>query len=250
LKTNSFDQGKPTEAFEQVDAGKYTGLLEVAGDTLRPGGIELTKHALGFCDFSEGSRILDAGCGTATTARHLGQTRKLKAFGVDRSATLLAEGRGRCRELPLVRATLECLPFRDSSLDGVVCECVLSQTRALEVLLEFRRILRGRGFLILSDLYRRTGGASPLVETKADHQLESRAHLAALLGESDFEILHWEDRTSDLKKLAVRLILSQGSSPENLLSWTRRGGFSKGEEKCMDGADIGYYVLVGRRTER
>lgn len=43
----------------------------VTGDTLRPGGMFLTDRAVKICDFKNGDKILDVGCGMGATVEKL-----------------------------------------------------------------------------------------------------------------------------------------------------------------------------------
>ena len=276
MKTSSVPRENGA-ARDRWTLGEAGDLLEAADDTLRPGGLELTEYALGYCDFPDGSRILDAGCGTAATARHLIKAGRLSAVGVDRSPTLLAEARRLCPQLPLVLAELEQLPFADGSFDGVVCECVLSQTDAAGVLTGFGRILRPGGYLILSDLYRktergaaegstanpgRTGetttmGRTPGVaeasvmgcpggigESSAAEMLATKQETVDLLENAGFETVLWEDRTADLKRLALRLIMAPGSSSGNLNGWCRQISCSKEPAETAWWRGVGYHLIV------
>lgn len=222
-------------------------LLEAAGDTLRPGGLELTKQLLGFGNFQIGSRVLDAGCGTGTTLRHLSQSCRLSAVGVDSSEAMLAVARSLSSESPLICAPLEMLPFDQAGFDGIICECVLSATVTTQVLAEFQRVLCPGGLLLVSDLYRRPAGSSIRSDQVPDGPLSTREQTEAMLVEAGFTLEHWEDRTRDLKQLAVRLIMAPGSSEENLFGWCEQGG-NKKKETGIGCKELGYHLFVARRT--
>jgi SAM-dependent methyltransferase len=64
------------------------------------------------------ARLLDLGCGGGRDAGDLGQ-RGYRVVGVDRACALLSAGRRRYLSLPLVRADLRQLPFREMSFDGL-----------------------------------------------------------------------------------------------------------------------------------
>ena len=222
-------------------------LLQVAGDTLRPGGLELTAQLLELGAFSDGSRILDAGCGTGATVRYLAGTCRLTAVGVDCSPSLLLAARKESTESPLVCATLEKLPFMAGSFDGIICECVLSQTQAVVVLAEFARVLRPGGCLLISDLYLKKTD-SP--HCAANGQLATREQMAAMLSNADFSVVHWEERTGELRQLAVRLIMAPGSARTNLFGWSKHAGRVKEHETKSGWKDVGYHLLVAGRTTR
>lgn len=213
---------------------EYACLQTITGGTLRPGGFSITDRGIDLCRFPEGTRVLDAGCGCGATVRRLRDRHKIKGYGVDLSLAVLAEAGMTC---PFAGARLESLPFRNGVFGGIICECVLCLTKTDTVLREFSRVIGKGGFLILSDLYRTTAASSgpPGMEiTEKDHIL---AHLIRL----GFDIITFEDRTADLKRLAVELILSGHAS--------RRCGVAVPSPGKKAGAwdGIGYYLLVARR---
>ena len=198
-------------------------LRVVTGPAIRPGGLTLTDRALDFSYFAAGAQLLDVGCGSGATVEHLCSRYGFSARGVDISSTLIAEGLGRNPALALEEATAETLPFAAESRDGILCECVLSLLdEPIRALAEFRRVLRGNGYLILSDMYTR--------DTTA------RGRIEGWLSECGFEILLWEDHTHFLKELAARLILAHGSL-EGLCCTTSGAG-----------GKPGYYLLVARKV--
>lgn len=224
------------------------GLVEAAGETLRPGGLELTEYLLGFGAFQAGSLILDAGCGMGATLRHLAQNGRLTVVGVDSSESMITAARSRSGESPLVCAPLERLPFRTERFDGIICECVLSQTAVTTVLAEFRRVLRTNGMLLVSDLYRRTACRWPGADPAPDGELATKEQIETMLKSAGFTIEHWEERTRDLRQLAIQLIMAPGSAGENLSGWGKQGCFLNGTETGMDFKDVGYHLLVARKT--
>jgi len=198
---------------------------------MRPGGLTLTDRALEFCCLPHGSRLLDAGCGVGATVEHLSSRHGFTAAGVDISPELIAEGLLRNPALSLAEAAVETLPFTEESLDGVFCECVLSLLdQPLDVLLEFRRVLRSGGYLILSDMYSR----GEYVQADSESGLPGLAthgQIEALLSRSGYMTLLWEDHTFLLTELAARLILAHGSLAGPGCGTTRPG----------------YYLLVARK---
>ena len=62
---------------------KQTALLTVNSDTLRPGGLTLTRRAAEFCNFTPGNRILDVGCGNARWLAFLGDWAYAAALSVN-----------------------------------------------------------------------------------------------------------------------------------------------------------------------
>jgi len=193
-------------------------LRAAAGQVLRPGGTALTDHALAACRFPPGARLLDVGCGAGVTVEHL-EGLGFQSFGVEPSPVLLEAGLKRNPRLPVREGRAEHLPFADGSLDGILCECVLSLLDDPAAALgEFRRVLVPGGFLILGDLYERTSGAGP----------ES---LETLLESQAFHLVLWEDHTHLLHQMAARLVLA-GCPLDGLCGAVR--------------VRPGYYLAVGR----
>ena len=108
-----------------------------------------------------GRAWLDAGCGTGTLSRILAD-RGCDVTGVDAAAGMIrvaqeqatqaASGDSRKRNLRFeVCGTIERLPLAASSLDGVLCSSVLEYVDAAEeVLIEFFRVLKPGGLLLVS----------------------------------------------------------------------------------------------------
>lgn len=215
------------------------GLAAATGGGLRPGGLELTQHLLGFGMFAENSRILDAGCGTGTTAEYLERTLKMAVVGVDRSESMLIEARNLSGWMTLVCAPLEDLPFSSGSFDGIICECVLSQTDADAVLAEFHRVLRPGGTLLLTDLYLKTA----VNEQSAGPCVVTREQTEAMIRNAGFVVRHWEDRSRDLRQLAAQLIMS-GSGGQDFTEWTGFAGCCSGNAGVESVRSLGYHLLV------
>ncbi len=245
-------------AGNRTDSYKDSPLRQVTGDTLRPGGLELTRRALALCAFPPGARILDMGCGPGAS---LGLFREqgLCALGLDHSPALLAEARLRG---PVLAADFHAPPLADSCLEGIFCECVLSLGRDKAVILaECRRMLRPGGRLVLSDLVLPGDPASPPAYASIPcvrGASTSEAYLS-LLNASGFSVCHAEDHTPMLRDLAARLVFAFGSLEEWLRLWSQGPGTSGnagGESACASrGAAyprLGYMLFVATRegTER
>ena len=143
-----------------------------AGDAWRPGGVELTRRALAWCDsaglLAPGGLVLDLGSGAGATLRLLTQM-GYRAVGLDKHAaagisvdaapSADASQSDDCR---IVRADLERPPLAADSCDGIVCECVLSLLHnPLATLRAACRALRPGGVMVVSDLMLRPGYERP-----------------------------------------------------------------------------------------
>jgi len=229
-------------------------LRAVTGPSLRPGGFRLTDRGISLGGFSPGARILDVGCGTGASVEYLRRKYRFSALGIDMSGSLFRKTGEADTIPPLAVARAEALPFTDCCCDGVLCECVLSLVkepkRAVE---EFSRVLRSGGFLILSDIYDRTGcnafPCSPATSSGCPSTLRSRPFIEALLEDSGFVLLAWEDHTRYLKELVAQLILSNGSPLEfhDLCCLFDSG--------CAGSPDLrrtrpGYFLLVAQKMTK
>ena len=97
--------------------------------------------------YAKGREVLDVGCGTGLTLRHIAPLAK-RAIGVDISEGMLE--RARRRGLDVRQATVTNLPFSDQSFDLVYSFKVLPHVREIErALKELTRVTRPGGTLML-----------------------------------------------------------------------------------------------------
>ena len=100
---------------------------------------------------SEGSRIVDAGCGSARDAAYM-ISRGYEAIGIDLSEGLLAEAHKLHPEVPTQLMSLTEISFGDELFAGVWCKAVLlhiDRAEAPRVLEQFHRILKPNGILFI-----------------------------------------------------------------------------------------------------
>ncbi|OIO00941.1 MAG: hypothetical protein AUJ49_08860 [Desulfovibrionaceae bacterium CG1_02_65_16] len=183
----------------------------VAGETLRPGGLALTRRALDVLELPPGALVLDLGCGRGATAKLLA-ARGGGVLALDPSPALLAWAGGRGVSRILGRA--QAVPLANASVDAVFCECVLSVTGEPDaVLAEVARVLKPGGRLVLSDLYLRPGacgGASRPGAAPADCLFGARpeAALRQGLAHAGLKPELFEDHSRLLAQLAGELIFA------------------------------------------
>ncbi|NJN93711.1 MAG: methyltransferase domain-containing protein [Anaerolineales bacterium] len=210
------------------------------GETLRPGGLALTERALEVCDLPAGARVLDVGCGAGATVQYLQQW-GYRAGGVDLSALLLREGRQKGPDLTFLQADGVCLPLADAQMDAVLAECSLSGLANTDAaLVEFYRLLRRGGYLVVSDVYARNPAGLPLLRTlPAAFCLSgaiSQTELVAQLTQLGFELVLWEDHSEVLRQVAGPLLPVQFSGLEALDA-----------QLALAKAKPGYFLLIARK---
>jgi arsenite methyltransferase len=177
----------------------------VLGDTLRPGGLDLTRRALEINPLPENALVLDVGCGAGQTVNYL-LTNGQRAFGLDVSYRLLKACRERITDLPVIQADASFLPIPADRMDAILAECSLSVLgRMNQILKVFYRSLRTDGVLILTDLYSRN--PAELRELQGYFPCGCFAgafvqeELTASLMGAGFTRLVWEDHPEVLKSI-------------------------------------------------
>ncbi len=211
--------------------------FDLMGSSLHPGGEPLSLRLLSLCAFPRGAKILDFGCGPGATLKLLRQE-GADALGVDCSESMLARA---SQHGPVLKGDLRAVPLEDDSLEGGICECVLSQQpRPGEILREVRRLLKAEALFGMTDLFARNsppsvGGSSESEETRNLHPCAQgtllREEMEELFLNEGFELLHFEDHSRLLREYAARLVwegfleLSSGScgpSPRGYGLWIWR----------------------------
>jgi ubiquinone/menaquinone biosynthesis C-methylase UbiE len=149
-----------------------------------------------------GSRLLDVGCGDGTTVESLLKL-EYDATGIDVEIAEDVHG-----NLPVKPGSAYAIPCEDSELDGILCECVFSLLDHPGVALaEFKRVLRPRGALMLSDLYSRAYGGSGSGMLK---NIYTRKEIYRIFREGGFSIEYFEDHSEALKDMFAQLIFDMG----------------------------------------
>ena len=219
-------------------------LRNLAGDTIRPGGLALTDQAVALCALPPGARVLDVGCGAGATVAHLAARHRLAVFGLDVSLSLLQQGRQSDGALPVAQAAGEQLPIGDSALDCVLAECSLSAMddgdRTLD---EFCRVLKAGGHLIVTDIYAREAQGGPLPGGTCVSGARSQADILEQIRAHGFDVIHWQDQSAALRELAVQLIFTYGS----LRAFWQQAGATGEMGAAAARAKLGYFLLIARK---
>lgn len=237
----------------------------LVGDSLHPGGPELTAHLVARLGLPHGSHVLDLGCGPGATLETLASA-GLAPVGADYSPSLAAEAAVRAPRALVVVADGEGLPFRDGSLDGAVAECVLSAIPDVNTAArELARVVRPGGRVAISDVVREGPGPEGL-DVFASRiacvggALPAAAYRAVLQG-AGFDPVDVEDRSEALvemiDRVRRRLALLQGSLAVGLvrpgtglaleLLTAAQDLLGQAAEAARAGS-LGYAVLTGTKA--
>jgi arsenite methyltransferase len=226
----------------------------VTGEAIRPGGLALTERALTFLSPPAGARVLDVGCGAGATVDYLSDGHGLVALGLDPSGLLTRSGRGRSPALPLLRGRGEHLPIADGAIDVILAECSLSVMADVGLALaEFRRVLRGGGTIVVSDVYARNPARIPALRQLPVacclRGAESRQGITGRLQAHGFRILLWEDHSDALKQLAARIIMAHGSMAQFWCQATGGHADPSHIQHAIAQSRPGYFLLIAEKGE-
>ncbi len=126
-----------------------------AGDAMRR---RILKPIASFAAKNEVNRILEVGCGTGRTLRHLAAILpSAKLYGVDLSEAYLERARERVAHLPRISLSQEngeALPYRDGHFDVVTSVFMfheLPRAARRRVLAEMARVVRPGGLVVVAD---------------------------------------------------------------------------------------------------
>lgn len=205
------------------------------GEICRPGGFEITNRALSFCRFPPRAHLADLGCGSGATVEYLRREYDLEAWGIEKDEAAAKSGG---RDYVLV-GDARSLPFDHGGLDGVLLECSLSKMGEPErVLEECARVLKYRGYLIISDLYARgeRGELSGLLG-----RVEKKETLFRTLAGKGFKVELFEDYSEALQAMWGQLIFQHGAKTlcHNLSA----------DKETLQKIKCGYCLIIGRKEE-
>ncbi|UWG95683.1 class I SAM-dependent methyltransferase [Dehalobacter sp. DCM] len=218
-----------------------------AEDTLRPGGLELTRKAMGIAGFPVDSRILDIGCGCGKTVELLIKDYGMQAMGIDISEKLIQKAKSQNNALEVQVGDVYDLPYADQSLNGIFCECTFSLFADKPLALaQINRVLLPGGKLIVSDLYLRekTGECSGLPMITSVDGIATRDVLLTEFTAAGFKLDAWQDETTVYKEFIAGLIMKYGSLSlfwESILGTCEKAYSVK---ESMKTAKIGYCLSV------
>jgi arsenite methyltransferase len=224
-------------------------MQSLTGETIRPGGFELTKRAADLIGISPGKRILDSGCGLGSSMEFLRREYKAYVTGIDPSPSMVEASLKKVDSLNAGFGSSENIPYEDGSFDVLFSECSLSHSKSIRASFgEFRRVLANNGFLALSDLYLREQEETENISanTPVDTGILTSEEIKYIAAEAGFKILVFEDHTRLLVQLVCDIIMNYGSM-ESFLKAASNEGYACSYEKS-DKKNHGYYLLIAEKN--
>lgn len=230
-------------------------LRQVTGETIRPGGFNLTDRAVNICGFCPKDKVLDLGCGTGATVEYLTTKYSLQVAGIDPSDHLLDIARKQRPELPFIQALAESLPFMPGEMDGIFAECTISvMANPDKALQECNRVLKNKGWLVITDVYARNpeavGDLRSLPTVSCLTGAMSRNELEEKLLYAGFRIVLWEDHSNVLKELMIKFIMTHGSMAnfwQQSTTGSSDGIDTHHMQEVIKKARPGYFLLIAKK---
>jgi ubiquinone/menaquinone biosynthesis C-methylase UbiE len=235
------------------------------GDSLHPGGEELTRELLEMAGAAAGRALLDVGGGVGVSAVLAARECGCEVSVVDRSTANLelasrrVDEAGLAAQVTLAEADVHALPFADGSFDVVLCECVLSTfTDKPAAVAELRRVLRGGGRLAISDVTLETEALPPELSTllarvacladapslDALRELLSRAGLATIVVRDAGWALTEMARRVRRRLIAARVAGQIGALDTSSFDLDEGKRLADRAVELIEAGDVGYVTLV------
>ncbi|MGO9386936.1 MAG: class I SAM-dependent methyltransferase [Methanobacterium sp.] len=143
--------------------------------------------------------LLDVGCGTGNLLLLISSKYEASFAGVDISPDMLEIARDKLGEkADLIVGDSENLPFDDESFDVVTCtDSFHHYPHPGNVLLEFKRVLKREGHIIIADLsvpqpFRQLGNLLIPFTKDGDVRIYSESEIRKLLDNTGFKGFEWE----------------------------------------------------------
>jgi len=143
--------------------------------------------------------LLDVGCGAGNLLSRISSKFDAKIAGVDISQDMLEIARDKLDEKADLRVSdAENLPFDDESFEVVTCtDSFHHYPHPGNVLLEFKRVLKPEGSIIIADLsvpqtFRQLGNLLIPFTKDGDVRIYSESEIHKLLVNTDFKGFEWE----------------------------------------------------------
>lgn len=107
---------------------------------------------LGQIELHEGMVILDAGCGTGTILRKLGDSCPIDGYGIDTEEKMIIEAQKKCPEMNIQICKCDATPFASQSFDVIIaCMAYHHFSDRKGFAKEAARLLKSSGYIYIAD---------------------------------------------------------------------------------------------------
>ena len=145
---------------EQIRRLDPYALMGVLGKrVIHPGGWRATEQLLDWADITAGQRVLDAGCGVATTAIEVVRRHGATVTALDIAPLMLDRARhhvhkaGLAEQIDVDEGDIQDLPYPDATFDCVLAEAVTMFVDRARAARELVRVCRPGGRVLATEFY-------------------------------------------------------------------------------------------------
>ena len=144
------------------DLDPYKFMAVIGKRVIHPGGRASTEALLRRAQITGSARVLDVGCGVATTAIQIARRHRARVTAADISPLMLerAEANNRAAGVAglvtVASADILALPFDDDAFDVVIAEAVTMFADRPKAAAELARVTRPGGRVLATEFYWRT----------------------------------------------------------------------------------------------
>lgn len=147
---------------EISDLDPYKFMAVIGKRVIHPGGRASTEALLARAQITGSVRVLDVGCGVATTAIQIARRYGARVTAADISPLMLERAEANARAagvaglVSVTSADITALPFEDAAFDVVIAEAVTMFTDRPKAAAELARVTRPGGRVLATEFYWRT----------------------------------------------------------------------------------------------
>lgn len=140
----------------------YRFMAVIGKRVIHPGGRASTESLLARADITEGSRVLDVGCGVATTAIQIARRHEAQVTAVDISALMLERAQDNVRaagvadRVTVAHGDILDLDFADATFDVVIAEAVTMFVDRRRAAAELVRVAKPGGRVLATEFFWRS----------------------------------------------------------------------------------------------
>jgi ubiquinone/menaquinone biosynthesis C-methylase UbiE len=147
---------------EVSDLDPYKFMAVIGKRVIHPGGRASTEALLRQAQITGSARVLDVGCGVATTAIEIARRHRARVTAADIAPLMLERARANTQAagvddlVTVTSADILALPFDDAAFDVVIAEAVTMFTDRPKAAAELARVTRPGGRVLATEFYWRT----------------------------------------------------------------------------------------------